>query len=228
MDLVFITVGVFTTTGFGNPFFVLYYPALLTMGIVFPSRSFSFGVVILVATTYAYLSFVTEPGVSFDARQDKVLIIRTVTMFAVVGAASLMHRLERNRSREAVEAERLQAQRNLELQRKAQAAELTAQEERSRIAREIHDGISQSVYALSLSLETCADLAERDQSPLKEQLQRLVPLAKKALLETRYYIHDLKPLLEDERDLVTVADSQVPSTGVERRLTALKREMGMG
>ena len=67
--------------------------------------------------------------------------------------------------REAVEAVQAQAQRNLELQRQAQTAELAAQEERSRIAREIHDGISQSIYSLSLSLETCADLAEREQGP---------------------------------------------------------------
>ena len=62
---------------------------------------------------------------------------------------------------------------------------------------------------MSLSLETCADLAEREHGPLREQLHKLVPLAKKTLLETRYYVHDLKPLLEDERDLVTVAENQV-------------------
>ena len=72
-----------------------------------------------------------------------------------------MVRLETSRRREAVEAERARAQENLELQKKAQEAALAAQEERARIAREIHDGVAQSMYALSLSLETCADLAER-------------------------------------------------------------------
>jgi signal transduction histidine kinase len=87
--------------------------------------------------------------------------------------------------------------------------ELAAQEERGRIAREIHDGIAQSIYALSLSLETCADLAEREKGPLREQLAKLVPLAKSTLLETRHYIYDLKPLLSGEGSLVTMAENQV-------------------
>ena len=208
MDLSVITAGIGVAGRFGNHFFILYYAALLALSLVFSSRRLSFGVTSLVAIAYAGISITMEPGLDFDGDED-VLIIRLATMFAVVVAGNLMGRIERNRRREAVEAEKAQAERNLELQRKAQEAELAAQEERSRIAREIHDGISQSIYALSLSLETCADLAERDQGPLREQLRNLVPLAKKTLLETRHYIHDLKPLLEDERDLVTVADSQV-------------------
>ena len=94
-DLLFITAGIFTTTGFGNTFFVLYYPALLAMALVFPSRRLSFGAVTLMAATYAILSIVTEPGVSLAAMQEKVLIIRVATMFAVVAAANLMHGVER-------------------------------------------------------------------------------------------------------------------------------------
>ena len=206
MDLSVITTGIGVSGRFGNHFFILYYPALLAL--VFSSRRLSFGVTSLVAIAYAGISITMEPGLDFDGDED-ILIIRLATMFAVVVAGNLMGRIERNRRREAVEAVQAQAERNLELERQAQAAELAAQEERSRIAREIHDGISQSIYALSLSLETCADLAEREHGPLREQLHKLVPLAKKTLLETRYYVHDLKPLLEDERDLVTVAENQV-------------------
>ena len=208
MDLSVITTGIGVSGRFGNHFFILYYPALLALALVFSSRRLSFGVTSLVAIAYAGISITMEPGLDFDGDED-ILIIRIATMFAVVGAGNLMGRIERNRRREAVEAVQAQAERNLELERQAQAAELAAQEERSRIAREIHDGISQSIYALSLSLETCADLAEREHGPLREQLHKLVPLAKKTLLETRYYVHDLKPLLEDERDLVTVAENQV-------------------
>ena len=44
---------------------------------------------------------------------------------------------------------------------------------------------------------------------LQRQLQQIVPLAKRTLLETRHYIHDLKPLLSSERDLVEIAEEQV-------------------
>ena len=209
MDLVVITAGIGVTSRFGNSFFVFYYPALLGLSLVFSSRRLSFTAVTLVATAYGALSITLEPGVSYATWEEKVLFIRIAMMFAVVAAANLMTRIERTRRREAVEAEMVQSQKNLELQKKAQEAELAAQEERSRIAREIHDGVAQSIYALSLNLETCADLAEREKGPLQEQLQKLVPLAKNTLLETRHYIYDLKPLLSGERDLVAMAENQV-------------------
>ncbi|MBI4305993.1 MAG: GAF domain-containing sensor histidine kinase, partial [Chloroflexi bacterium] len=87
--------------------------------------------------------------------------------------------------------------------------ELAAQEERTRIAREIHDGIAQAMYALALNLETCADLAEREKQPLRERLRQLVPLARQALLETRHYIFDLRPLLAGEGDLLAAIENQV-------------------
>ncbi|MGD0115455.1 MAG: histidine kinase, partial [Dehalococcoidia bacterium] len=74
-----------------------------------------------------------------------------------------------------------------------QKEELAAQEERSRIAREIHDGIAQSIYMLSLNLEKAAEIA-RDDERLGQRLGGLVGLAKEALLEVRHYIFDLKPL----------------------------------
>ena len=209
MDLAVITAGIGMTTRFGNTFFVFYYPALLGLSLVFSSRRLSFTIVTLVAIAYVAISITLEPGVSYAEKDERTLVVRVVSMFAVVAAGNLMTRIERTRCREAVEAERAQSQRNLELQRKAQEAELAAQQERDRIAREIHDGIAQSIYALSLNLETCADLAEREKGPLREQLQKLVPIAKNTLLETRHYIYDLKPLLSGESDLVAIAENQV-------------------
>src|SRR5581483_7967736 len=42
-----------------------------------------------------------------------------------------------------------------------QAADLAATAERGRVAREIHDGIAQLIYMLSLNVETCAALVQR-------------------------------------------------------------------
>ena len=102
MDLSVITTGIGVSGRFGNHFFILYYPALLALALVFSSRRLSFGVTSLVAIAYAEISITMEPGLDFEAVQA-------------------------------------QAERNLELERQAQAAELAAQEERSRIAREIYD-----------------------------------------------------------------------------------------
>ena len=179
---------------------------------VSPSRRLTFGVTAVVAVSYAAISFgMAEPPIIAE-KEERILIIRIATMFAVVAVAQMMARIELDRRRQAVEAEQERAAENLELQRKAQEAELAAQTERSRIAREIHDGIAQSIYALSLNLETCADLAdlaEQVEGPLHDQLEKLVPLAKKTLLESRHYIYDLKPLLAGERDIAAIAENQV-------------------
>lgn len=223
MDLAIITAGIAITSRFDNTFFPFYYPALLGLSLVFSSRRLSFAAVTLVAVAYGAISIALDPGVSYDMKEEKILVVRIASMYAVVAAANLMTRIERGRRREAVDAERVQAERNLELQRRAQEAELAAAEERHRIAREIHDGVAQSMYALSLNLETTADMAEREPGPLRERLQKLVPLAKQTLLETRHYIYDLKPLLSGDTDLGAVAENHVKefemASGVPVELT---------
>lgn len=213
LDLAVISAGLGMTSRFDNSFFVFYYPALLGVGLVFPSRRASLAVFALTAATYSAISIWLPPGVSYTAEEEKILFARLASMLAVVVAGNLVTEVERNRRRAAVESERAQAQRALELQERAQKAELAAQEERSRIAREIHDGIAQSIYALNLNLETCAEIARYQPGPLAERLQRLVPLAKQTLLETRHYIYDLKPLLAGENDLPTVVRNQCREFG---------------
>ncbi len=230
MDLSLITAGLWVTVFFDNTFFVLYYPALLAVSLAFASRSAVFSVVALVGVVYTVMSLVDEAGVNFAESEEKILIIRIATMFAVVAAGNLMNRIERERRREAVEAERRQAQKNLELQKKAQKAELAAQraaqEERARISREIHDGIAQSIYALTLSLETCADLADRNDGAVREQLRKLVPLAQKTHLESRHYLDEL-PLPLGEGGLKEMAENQVKEfrtiAGVETKLSVQGR-----
>ncbi|MBO0781552.1 MAG: histidine kinase dimerization/phosphoacceptor domain-containing protein, partial [Ktedonobacteraceae bacterium] len=75
-----------------------------------------------------------------------------------------------------------------------QTVELAATAERGRIAREIHDGIAQLTYMLSLNAETCATQARRIAEaseedgeliiPLAQRLEKMVTVSKQALWET--------------------------------------------
>ena len=91
----------------------------------------------------------------------------------------------------------------------ARIAELAAEGERVRIAREIHDGIAQMVYMLSLSLETAIDRVGGDPEEERQRLKDLTGLAKNALWEVRQYIFDLQPLLAGESGLVGAVEGQV-------------------
>ena len=88
-------------------------------------------------------------------------------------------------------------------------AELAAEGERGRIAREIHDGIAQMVFMLTLSLETAIDRVGGDPEEQRRRLQDLTALAKNALWEVRQYIFDLRPLLAGDEGLVGAVQGQV-------------------
>jgi len=87
--------------------------------------------------------------------------------------------------------------------------ELAAEGERIRIAREIHDGIAQMVYMLSLSLETAIDRVGGDLDEQRQRLKDLTALAKNALWEVRQYIFDLQPLLMGREGLIGAVQGQV-------------------
>lgn len=91
----------------------------------------------------------------------------------------------------------------------AHIADLAAEGERTRIAREIHDGIAQMVYMLGLSLETAVDRVGGDPEEQRRRLKDLTALAKNALWEVRQYIFDLRPLLTGEEGLVGAVQGQV-------------------
>jgi signal transduction histidine kinase len=100
-----------------------------------------------------------------------------------------------------------------------QTVQLAAEAERSRIAREIHDGVAQLIYMLSLNAETCttqahriAEASEEDNelvAPLAERLDRLVTISKQALWETRNYMFSLKPLISGDMTLSQMLQNQV-------------------
>ena len=101
----------------------------------------------------------------------------------------------------------------------AQTVQLAATAERTRIAREIHDGIAQIVYMLSLNAETCAtqahrivEASEEDAElvmPLAERLDKLVTVSKQALWETRNYMFSLKPLMSGSTTLTQMLTNQL-------------------
>lgn len=87
-------------------------------------------------------------------------------------------------------------------QEKAKAHRLAAQEERNRLAREIHDGVAQTLFMLNLSLEGCVALADKEKAHgTRDRLNTLLPISRQALLEIRNSMFDLGPLLEGDRPL---------------------------
>jgi signal transduction histidine kinase len=75
----------------------------------------------------------------------------------------------------------------------ARAQELAAVEERQKLARELHDSVSQALYGIALGLHTARIQLDRDPGELPASLDDLLSLAEAALAEMRALIFELRP-----------------------------------
>ncbi len=85
-----------------------------------------------------------------------------------------------------------EANRQLEAYSK-QMEQLTVARERGRLARELHDSVTQSIFSMTLTTQSALLLLDRDPARVGEQLQRLNSLAQGSLAEMQTLISELNP-----------------------------------
>jgi signal transduction histidine kinase len=77
--------------------------------------------------------------------------------------------------------------------------ELSVVEERTRVARELHDSVTQNLFGVVLAAEAAATLLERDAPAARAQIERVQDLARAGMEELRSLIFELRPAaLADE------------------------------
>lgn len=91
------------------------------------------------------------------------------------------------------------------------AQEVAALEERNRLARELHDSVSQALYGIALGTRTARAIMERDPARLAEPLDYIMSLAEAALTEMRALIFDLRPETLENEGLINVLKKQLAS-----------------
>jgi len=74
-----------------------------------------------------------------------------------------------------------------------QADELAAARERNRLARDLHDTVSQLIFSITLTARSARLLLDRDPASLPEQLDRLQEMTSNALSQLRSLIAELRP-----------------------------------
>lgn len=85
-----------------------------------------------------------------------------------------------------------------------QALELAASEERNRLARDLHDAVSQTIFAASLLSEVIPGIWEQDQVEGRRRLQELRELTRGAQAEMRALLIELRPRALVETELTTL------------------------
>ena len=104
-----------------------------------------------------------------------------------------------------------------------QAEQLAVMKERERLARELHDSVTQSLYSLTLFAEAGRDLAKDGElERVESYLTRLGEIAQQALKEMRLLVYQLRPLALQIEGLVGALQQRLDAVegriGVKARL----------
>ena len=74
-----------------------------------------------------------------------------------------------------------------------QAVALATERERFRLARDLHDSVTQTIFSMNLTVQTARLLMEKDPVRVNVQLERLLELAQSAMHEIHLLVTQLKP-----------------------------------
>jgi two-component system nitrate/nitrite sensor histidine kinase NarX len=110
---------------------------------------------------------------------------------------------------------------NARLRERAERAAVI--EERTRLARDLHDSVTQSLYSLTLFAEAARRTAEAGDTPRAAQLlERLGATALQALKEMRLLVHELRPLALERDGLIGALQQRLDAVegraGIQTRL----------
>ncbi len=96
------------------------------------------------------------------------------------------------------------------------------EEERKRVAREIHDGPAQSMSNIVIKAEICERLMDKDIEDARKELQNLKKVMRDSLQEVRKIIYNLRPMALDDLGLLPTLERYVISfkeeTGIDVQL----------
>jgi PAS domain S-box-containing protein len=108
---------------------------------------------------------------------------------------------------------------NIEQVRQMRMRQTVVREERSRLARELHDSVTQSLYSMTLLAEGCRyHAAHGTLSHGEQHFARLGAIANTALREMRLLIYQLRPPVLEREGLIGA---------LQQRLATVERRSGM-
>ncbi|MCA9472488.1 MAG: histidine kinase [Nitrospirales bacterium] len=140
---------------------------------------------------------------------------------AIIGGASakFMWQLVEARIRASTEIEttlrRYQSLFQLYVKEESEGA---VNDERTRIACEIHDGLVQTLVGSNLKLERCRDLVRTDPSKCLTMLNQTNSQLKSAIQEARQVVYNLRPGHYDTLDLVSALSNYMKSFESEHKI----------
>jgi len=171
LDLVWISAMVFSTGGSRTPFFVYYLFPVITAS----SRYGTKGGLLVALVGVALYGFVRYLRLSDRPLGIDIFIIRSIYLFVLAYIFGFLSEFERKQN------EKLMALYKT-------AGEAATQEERRRIARELHDRLLQVLASLALRLETCRRHLIETPKELSRELALMEQATRGAMAEIRGFL----------------------------------------
>lgn len=100
-----------------------------------------------------------------------------------------------------------------------QAQELATLQERQRLARELHDSVSQALYGISLGAHTAREALDSDPEEAIAPLEYVIVLAEAGLAEMRALIFELRPESLATEGVIAALNRQVDVLRTHYKLT---------
>ena len=97
--------------------------------------------------------------------------------------------------------------------------EVAALEERQRLARELHDSVSQALYGIGLGARTARTQLDRDPAKVAAPLDYVLQLAEAGMAEMRALIFELRPESLEHEGLVAALEKQAAATRARHMIT---------
>jgi len=108
----------------------------------------------------------------------------------------------------------------LQLRELSANLESAREEERTRIARELHDELGQSLTALHLDLTWLLKATRRDMAVVRPRIQAMIEATKQTILSMRQLASDLRPSILDNFGLIPAIEWQLSEFQKRTRIRA--------
>jgi signal transduction histidine kinase len=176
LDLVWISIIVYSTGPSPTPFFVYYFFPIVTASFRYGMRGGMLAAVVGLVS-YAVIRF---SPLSDGALPLDIYIIRSIYLLVLAYIFGLLSEFEHKQNEKLVALYKT-------------AADAAAQEERRRIARELHDRLLQTLATLSLRLEACRRNPGTASAELMSEIRSMEEMTAHSITDIRQFLTGKDP-----------------------------------
>jgi signal transduction histidine kinase len=176
----------------------LFYPLVVQVMHIFPQRTGYSITGVFAGITTILMLLGPDPEVGLP-----LIFINGIGFFLIAAFIAIIREAETSNEELRRQQQELQAAHRQLQTHAARVEELAVLEERNRLARELHDSVTQSLYSLTLFTQAARELAEAGNlEGTRHRLARIADTAAQALKEMRLLVYELRPVALTDVGLV--------------------------